>query len=102
MNILNNDYPLVHNEAAHRFEMHIEGHTAFIEYSPAGNNLLIIAHTEVPPALEGKGVGKMLTEKVLNYIEEQGWTIIPLCPFASAYIKRHPEWDRIVHKTNIH
>ena len=92
-----NDVPLIHNEAGNRFEMHINGHVAFIEYSRASENLFILSHTEVPPALEGRGIGKMLVEKALAYIEEQQWKIVPLCPFVHAYIKRHPEWDRIVH-----
>lgn len=91
-----NDMPLIHNEAAHRFEMHINGYVPFIEYSRAAHSLLIIAHTEVPTQLEGRGIGKIMIEKMLNYAEEQAWKIIPLCPFASAYIKRHPEWQRIV------
>lgn len=93
---INKDIPLIHNEAAHRFEMHIHGHVPFIEYSRASHDLLIIAHTEVPTQLEGKGIGKMMVEKMLNFVEEHGWKIIPLCPFTSTYIKRHPEWMRIV------
>jgi uncharacterized protein len=96
MTAIINDTPLVHNEAAQRFEMHMNGLVPFMEYSRTGN-MLIIAHTEVPAELEGRGIGKMLAEKTFAYIEEQGWKIIPLCPFASSYIKRHPEWDRIVH-----
>jgi predicted GNAT family acetyltransferase len=98
---MQHDYPLIHDEARHRFEMPIDGQVPFIEYSRVNDTLLIIAHTEVPAELEGKGIGKMLVEKVLNYIEEQGWKIIPLCPFTSAYIKRHPEWNRIVHTGHI-
>lgn len=96
MTAIMNDTPLVHNEAGHRFEMHIDGYTPFMEYSRTGN-MLIIAHTEVLTQLEGRGIGKMLAEKAFAFVEEQGWKIIPLCPFASSYIKRHPEWDRIVH-----
>lgn len=97
MTILNNDYPLIHDEEHHHFEMHINGMRPFIEYSRVGIDLIIIAHTEVPVELEGRGIGKSLVEKTLNYIELAGWKIIPLCPFTSAYIKRHPEWNRIVH-----
>jgi predicted GNAT family acetyltransferase len=99
---LMNDYPLIHNEANHRFEMHVNGLMPFITYSRVSADLLIIDHTEVPTQLEGKGIGKMMVEKMLNYIEEQGWKIIPLCPFTSSYIKRHPEWERVVHKGNVH
>jgi predicted GNAT family acetyltransferase len=50
----------------------------------------------VPPILEGKGVATAIIEKTLNYIEQNNLRLIPLCPMVVAYIKRHPEWKRIV------
>lgn len=91
------DYPLIHDEAHERFEMEVDGWTPFIEYTRANDSLLVISHTEVPPALEGRGIGSMLVEKMLNYVEQHGWKIVPLCPFTSMYIRRHTEWNRIVH-----
>ena len=85
------------NEAASQFQLTVEGHTAFIEFSRTGD-IIILPHTEVPAALEGRGVGKQLVEQTLTYIEQQGWKVVPLCPFVKAYIQRHPEWERIVLK----
>ncbi len=93
----NIDYPLIHNEAGKRFELNVDGWTPFIQYTHAHNSLLVIEHTEVPPQLEGRGIGTMLVEKMLHYVEQQGWKIVPLCPFTSAYIRRHIEWDKVVH-----
>jgi predicted GNAT family acetyltransferase len=91
------DYPLMHNEALERFEFEIDGLVPFIQYTRANDNLLVIEHTEVPMPLEGKGIGSKLVEKTLQYIEQHGWKIVPLCPFTSMYIRQHMEWDRIVH-----
>ncbi|RPE09262.1 N-acetyltransferase [Chitinophaga lutea] len=88
--------PLVNNTAQHRFELVIDGHTAFILYRHVPGKTTLI-HTEVPEALEGRGAGNAIVEKTLHYIEEQGDKLVPLCPFVLAYIKRHPEWKRIVH-----
>jgi predicted GNAT family acetyltransferase len=85
------------NEEASQFQLVVEGHTAFIEFSRTGD-IIILPHTEVPAALEGRGIGKQLVEQTLTYIENHGWKVVPLCPFVSAYIKRHPEWERIVLK----
>ncbi len=87
--------PLVHNEAAKRFELAVEGHIAFVEYSRT-NDILILAHTEVPAVLEGHGIGKAVVLKTLEFIEQQNWKIVPLCPFVTSYIARNPEWKRIV------
>lgn len=86
---------LVNNTAHHRFELTIAGHTAFILYKLAPGKITLV-HTEVPEELEGKGAGNAIVEKTLRYIEESDNKLIPLCPFVYAYIKRHPQWKRIL------
>lgn len=95
------EYPFTFNQQNHHFELEVEGHIAFIEYSMNGD-IIILPHTEVPAALEGRGIGKILAEKTLQYIEEKGWKVVPLCPFVKGYIQRHPEWERIVHHHGQH
>lgn len=87
--------PLIKNEEAHRFEITIEAHKAFIDYKERPEKITLI-HTEVEPELEGKGAATAVIEKTLAYIEENGFKLVPLCPLVFAYIKRHPEWKRIV------
>lgn len=89
------DLPLRNNKEAQQFELNVDGHIAFIAYEPH-RDALALTHTEVPPALEGKGVGSALVQKTLAHIEAMQQKIIPLCPFVLSYIKRHPEWERIV------
>ena len=86
---------LVKNETANRFEMNVDGIAAIIEYKEYPGKVALI-HTEVPPILEGKGAATAIIEKSLNYIEQNNLKLIPLCPMVVAYIKRHPEWKRIV------
>lgn len=87
--------PLVKNETDHQFELTVEGHTAIIVYKESGSKIWLI-HTEAPAELEGKGVATALIEKTLAYLEEHHYTLVPLCPLVVAYLKRHPEWKRIV------
>ena len=87
--------PLVKNEAEHRFEMNVGEFTAIIEYKQSLNKITLI-HTEVQPGLEGKGAATAIIEKTLDYIEKNNFKLIPICPLVVAYIKRHPEWKRIV------
>ena len=78
-----------------RYETQVEGRWAFIEYLKA-KNAIYLTHTEVPPGLEGRGIGTFLVEEALKDIEAQEQKLAPLCPFVAAYLKRHPEWKRLL------
>lgn len=82
---------LIHVPDASRYELR-EGDEllGFIDYRPAGDSV-IVAHTEVPEEQEGKGIGGALVRGVFEQISADGKTVIPVCPFAAAYVARHPE-----------
>jgi predicted GNAT family acetyltransferase len=86
---------VIENKTTKHFEAKVNGHLAFIEYKRSGDNIYL-THTEVPTELEGKGIAKKLVEMVLGIIEAEGKLLVPLCPYVAAYLKRHPEWKRIV------
>ena len=86
--------PLVRNDEAQRFEMTVDGMLALIEFRQSKDRVTLI-HTEVEPALEGKGAGTAIIEKTLQYIEDNHLKLIPVCPLVVAYLKRHPEWNRL-------
>ncbi|MEL7221943.1 MAG: GNAT family N-acetyltransferase [Bacteroidota bacterium] len=88
-------YKLIDNEAQKRYEFHIDGHKAILEYIKVKDKIYL-THTEVPKALGGQGIGSQLVLQVLQLIDEQHLTLVPLCPFVAMYIKRHPEWRRVV------
>jgi predicted GNAT family acetyltransferase len=81
-----------------RFEADIDGRTAFVEYRRRGNKIYL-AHTEVPPALEGRGIGSALARHALDYARENGLEVVPSCPFIAAYIRSHPVYADLVHVT---
>ena len=83
------------NPASGRLELDIDGTTAFIEYKLSQQTLYLI-HTEVPPAFEGKGVGRAIVEKALQYAKENNYKVAPRCAFVQSYLKRHEEWNDIV------
>lgn len=57
-------------------------------YSIASTDFIIIDHTEVEPAFNGKGVGKELLYKIVEMAREKNIKILPLCPFANAMFKK--------------
>ena len=65
---------------------------AEMTYSRSGANTLIIDHTEVPQAFRGKGVGAILLDRLIADARADGLKIIPICPFAAAQFRRHPQW----------
>ncbi|MCA5004370.1 GNAT family N-acetyltransferase [Sphingobacterium bovistauri] len=87
--------PVVKNEEAKQFQLTVEGYTAFIDYKER-NQVISLIHTESPEELAGRGAATALIEKVLTYLKENAYELVPLCPLVFAYIKRHPEWVSIV------
>lgn len=97
MKVAYTNIPLVKNETKKRFEIEIDGHFAFINYGEFGSQIALV-HTETDPELAGKGAASAVVEKTLNYLDEQGKSLLPFCPYVFAYIQKHPEWKRIVSK----
>jgi uncharacterized protein len=78
------------NPTLHRFELTEEGQTAFANYRRAGD-VFTIPHVEAPVALRGKGTAGRLMEGIAALARAQGYKIIPTCPYAIAWFKRHPD-----------
>src|ERR1700726_3787739 len=84
------DIELVHNEAAQRFETHIGGQTAFLTYRRFPDRFVLV-HTEVPPALEDQGIAGKLVAAALDFTRAAHLRGIPLCPYVSDFISKHPD-----------
>lgn len=84
-----------HDARAHRFETTVPGGTAFAEYRRA-DGVITFTHTEVPPEAQGHGVADALARAALDYARAEGVTIIPVCPFFAAFIRRHQEYAPLV------
>ena len=79
------------HEAKHRFEVNAEGHTAFLNYRKRAEGIEMV-HTEVPPELEGRGLGGKLARAALDYARAEHLKVTASCPFVAEYIRRHPEY----------
>lgn len=78
------------NVDRHRFELEEEGSVAFATYRRNGN-VVTIPHVEAPPALRGKGTAGRLMQAIVSLARERGFKIVPLCPYATAWFRRHPD-----------
>lgn len=81
---------IVHRPEASRFEAGFDAGLAVCTYRHQGDTLLI-THTEVPPALEGRGIAGALVQATLDWARAEGLRVRPLCGYVAAYMRRHPE-----------
>ncbi|WP_017525182.1 GNAT family N-acetyltransferase [Pusillimonas noertemannii] len=84
-----------HNEARQRFECTEEGFLCVLDYQLSGT-VMTITHTGVPQAVGGRGIAADLTRHALDTARSRGWKLRPVCSYAAAYIKRHPEYQDLV------
>ena len=77
------------NTAESRFELFVDGETAFLVYKRTSDTLTLI-HTEVPPALRGHHLGDALVEAALQSARSAGLRVVAVCPFAKEYMRKHP------------
>lgn len=76
--------------ARRRFELDEDGHTAFADYR-ISDGRLIIDHVEAPPPLRGSGAAGRLMAAIAAEARDRHLKISPLCGYAAAWLKRHPD-----------
>ena len=90
-----NEIEVIHNISKNRFEVDLDGHLAMLIYSISGN-LMVLLHTEVPPAFEGKGIAGKMARTALEYALEKNYSVRSYCTFTTVYIERHPEYQPLL------
>jgi predicted GNAT family acetyltransferase len=80
------------NTALNRFELDIDGQQA-VAYYRLTPGVITFVHTEVPQALSGQGFATRLIRGALDMVRAQGLKVVPQCPFVSAFMGKHPEYN---------
>ena len=81
---------VTHHPQACRFEARTSAGLAMCSYRRQGD-VLVLHHTEVPPALQGQGVAGELVARTLAWARAQGLRVVPTCSYVASYMRRHPE-----------
>ncbi|GAB3720066.1 GNAT family N-acetyltransferase [Nocardiopsis nanhaiensis] len=82
-----------------RYEVSADGRVVgFSAYHLVAEGVLALPHVEVEPEFEGKGVASALMRESLDQVREQGLRIMPICPFARAFLERNPDYADLVHE----
>lgn len=84
------------NEAEHRLEIRSEGLLAIADYNITGD-VIAFPHTLVPKEFSGRGYGTKLAAACMEKAEKQGLKVLPECSFILAYMKKHPETQKLAH-----
>ncbi len=90
---------ILHSDNGKKGKFYIEQNdeaVAELVYTWAGTERFIIEHTEVSDVLTGKGAGKQLVAKAVEFARERNIRIIPLCPFAKGVFDRVPEYRNVL------
>lgn len=77
-------------EDERRYELHVDGHVAYVEYNNVAGGRLV-SKTLVPQELEGRGIAGRLAKHVLQDIRDKGLKILPTCTYFARFIQKHPE-----------
>ncbi len=80
-----------HQPAACRFVARLAGAEAGeCVYRRDGARMQIV-HTEVDPALQGRGIAAALVEAAVAQARRERWQVVPRCSYVRAWLRRHPE-----------
>ena len=86
------------NPDGSRYELLVDGDVVGALHYRLRRDRVSLVHTEVQPAFEGRGLAGRLVAGALEDIRARKLRVVPICPYARAYIQRHPEYADVVAK----
>jgi predicted GNAT family acetyltransferase len=83
------------NAARSRYELDVDGKIVFANYRRVGSTLHI-PYVEAPPSLRGTGAAGRLMRGMMETARAEGLKVVPICSYASAWIRRHREYHDLL------
>jgi predicted GNAT family acetyltransferase len=81
---------VIDNKALSRFELDEQDGVSFADYVRR-HGVIVVTHVETPVPLRGRGIAARLMKGLLEIARQEGARVRPVCPYAAAYMQRHPE-----------
>jgi uncharacterized protein len=81
-----------------RFEFTQDGETAWLEFDRDDQGWMTLWHTEVPPALRGRGIAATLARTALEYARDENLKVDVICPLVANYLQKNPEFQNLIAK----
>jgi predicted GNAT family acetyltransferase len=85
-------FTIHHDRATRRFETQVDDAYCELDYTLA-DHVMTITHTGVPAEVGGRGIASALVQAAMDAARAERWKVVPACSYASAWIKRHPEYQ---------
>ena len=73
----------------------VTGYMSWRQVGQNGQDVRLVDHTIVPPAIGGRGIAGQLVKALVADAREQGFHVIPQCSYVVAQFQRHPEWANL-------
>jgi predicted GNAT family acetyltransferase len=64
---------------------------AELTYTRSGPGAVVLVHTEVSSALQGRGVARKLVDHAVAWARQTGTKLIPVCTYAKSVFDRNPD-----------
>ena len=78
------------------YEILLDGKRVGCAFTEVHGHTVVFTHTEIDPAFEGRGLASQLARAALDDVRARGEHVIARCPFISAWIEKHPEYQDLV------
>jgi hypothetical protein len=74
-----------------RFEITVDGElVGFADYRLRPGRV-VITHSEIDDAHQGRGLAARLTRGALDSVRERGLLVTPLCPYTAEFVRKHAD-----------
>lgn len=88
-------FAVINNQEECRFEVNVDNETALLQYDER-NDIIVLLHTEVPDAFEGRGIGSMLAMHALEWVRSSNKRVKVRCAFVTRFMERHAEYNDLL------
>lgn len=82
-----------------KFEIEEHGQVAYLEFETDASGWMTIWHTEVPPALRGRGLATELARAAFEHAKENHLRVDVICPSARHFLSQHPEYRSLLNQS---
>ena len=79
-----------------RFEIDRDGNISYLAYEIDGEGWISLLHTEVSPALRGRGIANELAQMGLGYAKTHELKVDIVCPIVFHFLTKNPEYKSLV------
>lgn len=80
------------NEAATRYELHVDGELVGIADYVERDGDVVFPHTEIDGARRGRGLGAVLVQGALDDVRPSGRKVVPSCWYVAQFIDENPSY----------